>query len=623
VPVAWTLAVTGILLVGLSFRLAASASGPMTYYVTFWLGVLPCALAVLAGLFQPGASRGRCLHLVLLFAAFSFVPKFLRNPNVPLYHDEFAHWRETADVLATGHIFQPNGLIPIIQFFPGTHVLTAAVAQITGLSIWHAAELVLVTLHVLAAVAVFLVVETLVGGPRAGGVAALVYMTNSSYMYFDTQFAYESYAICYFLWVVALTVLAARASARRRRRGYAILAALMAGAVIVTHHLTTFAMVLVLGMVTIWTSVSRLRGWRAQPVWVWWSAWISGLGAATLWVAIAAPGTISYFSPYFGNAAHQLLGRGSAAKGPGGSRRTLLVTSVEPAFERALTAGALLIACLLALVGLAALWRGRWRLPPPLVGLCLFGLVYFPSVLFILTPNGAEGARRSWAFTYLGFAALAALAAAVLTSRSAGRARRRFGPVAFGVAFVVLLIGNVGGGLNDPYRFPGPFLYGSEARSETTELQTLSRWFGAHEGRVKIVTDRFTAQPMTGYAGAFPARPSTGFPAWDLFYSAADPSPLLRSELRSSNYDYVVVDENMARYQPFTGSYFDADDPGTVGLVSSRVPAAALRRFDQVPWAMKIFSSDTYAVYRLDFSSFGARVAPASAPASASAGAKP
>ena len=44
--------------------------------------------------------------------------------------------------------------------------------------------------------------------------------------------------------------------------------------------------------------------------------------------------------------------------------------------------------------------RGRRR--ALLFAFALLGLVYFPSTIFILSPTGAEGARRSWAFTWIG-----------------------------------------------------------------------------------------------------------------------------------------------------------------------------------------------------------------------------
>ena len=61
----------------------------------------------------------RCWALALVGLS-TFVPRYLRNPFAPSYHDEYAHWHEATDVLATGRLFQGNSLIPIVEYYPGT-----------------------------------------------------------------------------------------------------------------------------------------------------------------------------------------------------------------------------------------------------------------------------------------------------------------------------------------------------------------------------------------------------------------------------------------------------------------------------------------------------------------------
>ena len=46
--------------------------------------------------------------LLTLYGLVSYAPKLLRNPASPIYHDEYAHWLETHEILSTGKLFQPN-----------------------------------------------------------------------------------------------------------------------------------------------------------------------------------------------------------------------------------------------------------------------------------------------------------------------------------------------------------------------------------------------------------------------------------------------------------------------------------------------------------------------------------
>ena len=145
----------------------------------------------------------------------------------------------------------------------------------------------------------------------------------------------------------------------------------------------------------------------------------------------------------------------------------------------------------------------------------LFGVAYFLSLPFILAPSGAEGARRSWGFTYLGVALIVALV--VVTGPPGARSGSAATSAPLRAALVlILLIGNVGGGLNDPYRFPGPFRWGTDTNSASAETRSIAQELGAVVGRAGVVADAYTALELAAYGGLVLAAPSAGVPAWDL-----------------------------------------------------------------------------------------------------------
>jgi hypothetical protein len=325
-----------------------------------------------------------------------------------------------------------------------------------------------------------------------------------------------------------------------------------------------------------------------------------------------APITVAYLSPYLGTALNQLTQMVSGTS----SGRQLFSASLSPWWEHIAAFGVTLVSFVFAAGGLLLLrrwWRpsgrhaaGRER--ALLLGYTTVGLVYFPSTVFIFSQAGAEGARRSWAISWIGLTVLAALSAAWLVDWASLRRRAVTRWTAMGVLTAMTataLVGGTAAGLDASYRFPGPFLYGSDARSDTPELNAMAQWFLARFGaNHRIVTDRYTGLLMGSYGLQNPAMPSFAFPVWDL-YTAQPGQPLgppfLFTLLTQGHYRYLVVDKRMAADVPLLGIYFEGNEPGDfVRPDGQPIFSGRLAKFDQVLWMSKIFESGNYAVYRMD-----------------------
>jgi len=610
-PATVAAASAGTVIIGLSYRLSAQGYSAQVYYIVFWLGLLTAMLPVVARLVAPTGTRVSRLWGVLLFAVITAIPKYLRNPTGPSYHDEYAHWREAIDVLGAGHLFVPNTTIPIVEYFPGTSALTLASHALSGLDIWSSGLIVVFTMHVLGLFAVYLLGESLLSSARAGAIAALVYGVNPSSIYFDTQYAYESIAINLFLWTLALTALAATAERTRTRRALSCSAVLVAAGCVVTHHLSTVFLIAALITVAM-TGAVRQRSDRRrerrdgadavgrQRLSVWWTTLCATVSLAIAWVALCARPTLDYLSPYFGSSVRQL---GSVAETKGHAGRELLATSVQPEWERLLTAAAPAAVLGLAVAAFLLVRRHQIRFQGPTLGLMAFGLAYFISLPFVLAPSGAEGARRSWGFTYVGIALIIAFVATRWPESQRAPFSRRWRQPLILLVFVVLLIGNVGGGLNDPYRFPGPFRWGTDTNSASAEARSVAEQLDGNVGRAWVVSDAYTALQLAAYGGLVIAAPSPGFPAWELTQSDTDPRPELAQMLTTSHYDYLVVDIRMAEQPAFNGHNFGQGDP----LLGMATPMANLTRLDSVPWASRVISTEHLRVYRLKLDSLASR----------------
>lgn len=596
-----------------SYEIALTTVSNEAEFVWFWLGMLLIELPIAGIVARRGTSRATRTALIALLGIVTYAPKLLRDPSSPAYHDEFAHWRATYNILTSGKLFQQVPIVPIISRFPGLHAATAALVNLTGLSIWHAATLLLLVLHVSLILGIAALAQSVGLNSRAAAVAAIIYGFNSSFLYFDTQFAYESMAITLLVWALVAFTQAIRAPRGRPRAAWCCLTVLLSAGTVVTHHLSAINLTIIMVLLSAGLSVpwlARRAGWSRTAGTAWLLTAVTALVLAA-WIHFVAPGTVSYLSPYFGTGLSQLLQVASGS----GSGRQLFSQSLSPWWEHQAAFLVTVIAFILAVAGLVltrrqirnnTLPRGRRR--SLFVAFTALGLVYFPSTLFILSPSGAEGARRSWAITWIGLSILIAPVTVwllELASRKAHRWSRIGWRAGLAAAMAISLIGGTAAGLDASYRFPGPYLYGSDARSNTPELEAMSQWFLDRFGsRNNVVTDRYTGLIIGSFGLQYTANPSSGFPVYDLYTDEpGEPlgPPFLLAELASAKYLYLIVDERMADHSPAVGVYFEGDDNGQFALPDGKpIFQGRLGKFNTTLWMYKVFQSDNYSVYRMN-----------------------
>jgi hypothetical protein len=605
--------IAGMAAVVKSYEVALTTVSSEAEFVWFWLGMLLIELPIAGIIARRGTSRAVRTALLMLLGMLTYAPKLLRDPTSPAYHDEFAHWRATYDILSSGKLFQQVPIIPILSRYPGLHAATAALVNLTGLTIWHAATLLLLVLHVSLILGMAALAQSIGLSSRAAAVAAIIYSFNSSFLYFDTQFGYESMAITLLVWALVAFTQATRARRGRERVAWGGVAVLLSVGTVVTHHLSAINLTIIMTLISLGLSVPRLAkrdGWSRTASTAWLLTLVTAL-ALSAWIYFVAPGTVSYLSPFLGAGLSQLLHIASGSS----SGRQLFSQSLSPSWEHQAAFLVILIAFILAAAGLVLMVRQvrnntlpRGRRRSLFVAFTVLGLVYFPSTLFILSPSGAEGARRSWAITWIGLSIAIAPVTVWLLELARRRAHiwSRIGwRTGLAAAMAISLTGGTAAGLDASYRFPGPFLYGSEARSDSPELDAMSQWFLDRFGpKNNVVTDRYTGLIIGSFGLQYTANPSSGFPVYDL-YTDEPGKPLgpafLLAELASSKYLYLIVDERMADHTPAIGVYFEGDDTGQFALPDGKpIFQGRLGKFNSTLWMYKVFQSDNYSVYRMN-----------------------
>jgi hypothetical protein len=319
------------------------------------------------------------------------------------------------------------------------------------------------------------------------------------------------------------------------------------------------------------------------------------------WTLFVASGVVAYLAPHVGGGVGQLMRLVAHEQQ---QTHTLFAHSTAPVYEQQAGRLAQILVLLVSAFAFRSLLALRGR-SVVVSALAVFAVLYFVSLPFMYTSAGNEGARRSWAFTYVGIAVLLALAADRISSRDRGRLLAGAATLAAVAVGAVVLVGNVAVGINPYYRFPGPASIRSEVRVVTPELRAGAAWLKHTQAAPRrILADEFSSPSLAYFGDAFPATPSAGFPTWQLYLSPDRPPLRLEGELRSARYGIVVANGMI----PLSRSFYSTADEGG-GPAPRDTTRVAIDRLDRSPWLLKLYGSDNLAIYRIDFDALRAGLA--------------
>lgn len=588
----------------------------------FWVGLLLIYLPIVLRLFGRGASATERMALVVLLGTALYVVKVVHSPAGFTLHDELASWRGVWDLIGSGHLFSQNPLVGGYSVFPGMTAVTAALTQLSGLSIFVSALILIGVARVVLMVALFLILERAAGSARAAGIAIAVYACNPSILYFDSQFGYESLALA-LAGAYLLVVMRGAGLDPRDRRAPSInmLAALgvLTGGMVITHHLTTYAMVAFLALWTaaIWilqgrrpaeqllvpvpvqrrpqspislvkTIRTRLRVGPALGCLL--------LGAVGLcWFAFVAGGaTQDELGSVFANAIsalfHLVVG--------GGGTKTLFKAGtgqVDPLIVRVLGLASVGVLALVIPLGVWRVWREH-RTSTLAISLAAVGLLYPFTLVPRLTAAGSEISQRASEFVFVGIGFVTAILFLHLTE-SLGRQRGRLlALVATGLAGLVF-VGGVILGESPVTRQPGRFEVGAESRSISPQGAAAARFAYEHLPHdSRILVDGPNGLLLGSYGELDPVIGNIrGIPVTEVFFSKKfnrnDRTVIVHDAI-----DYIVVDRRLGHSLPVDGYYYDRDEPRAHERTNA-IAGASLRKFNSIPRINRIYDNGPIVIY--------------------------
>jgi hypothetical protein len=585
----------------------------------FWAGLLLIYMPIVLRLFGFSASSRERLALVIVLGTALYMVKVVHSPAGFTLHDELASWRGVWDLLNSGHLFAKNPLVSGYSVFPGMTAVTGALTDLSGLSIFISALILIGTARVILMIALFLILERAARSARVAGIAIAVYACNPSILYFDSQFGYESLALAiagaYLLVVMQGAAPGPRSRAPNRAGLIAGLVALTMGLVI-THHLTAYAMIAFLGLWTLAIAVLEHRSpveqvlGRPAPG----AARPSGLReiagqlrvgpalgclilgfAAFCWFIFVAGGATqdelgSVFTEAISALFHLIFG--------GGGTKTLFKAGtgqVDPLIVRVLGLASVGVLALVIPLGVWRVWKA-YRTSSLAISLAIVALLYPFTLVPRLTQAGSEISQRASEFVFAGIGFVAGVLFVYLAGR-VGRGRARLYALIATCLASLVFVGGVILGESPVTRQPGRFEVGAESRSISPQGAAAAAFAAAHLPRnSRVLVDGPNGLLLGSYGRLEPVIGQIrGIPVTEVFFSKgfnfAD-----RTVIAHDAIDYVVVDRRLAHSLPVDGYYYDREEPRAHERTNP-IAAASLRKFNDEPGIDRIYDNGPIVIY--------------------------
>ncbi|GAA2001746.1 hypothetical protein JL107_01500 [Nakamurella flavida] len=550
----------------------------------------------------PRTPHAEWLVLAIALPVLLQLSRLVISPDRFVFHDELIHANTLRQIDETHRLFSENPLLPVSGYYPGLEVVTDALHQTTGLSSFVAGTVVLVAARVILVLALIGLVTLLTGSRRAGAIASVVYVLNSQFLFFNSQYSYQTLAL-------PLAVLTIYLFLTRRRGARTALVLPLAGvaAVALTHHVTA---ILLVGTFAVWVALAAILrsrkatgtavddGRRADD-----RRDIGGLlvmlGASVVtWLLTAVnPGSPigSYLLAIVTSSSTDVA---SLAEGEQTKALFANTAGAGPApWEQVLIIAAVLIS---AVALLAALLFGRSRLRRR----DAFGvLITLLALLYPVVPGGhltratAEVGDRAAGFVFLGIAAVVGWW--LIHRRWTGR-RSVIGTAVLTVAATITFLGNIVLGSGPTaQQLPGPYLISADARSVDADNLAAAEWMAANlPVESRVYGDRVGGLLAAAYGGQFTVRHvSTLIDASRLLLDPqltdADFDLIKRAQL-----EYLIVDRRLANGLPNQQVYIENGEFEGQGRTTPVSPEA-LDKFTGVAGVQRIYDNGSIVIYDL------------------------
>lgn len=572
----------GLLVCSFANTLAREGGDPSLLY---WAGILVIALPIFWRLTSRDASASERLVLVCMLGLSLYAVKVVRDAPLFTFSDELVHAFNADQIAGHHHLFRFNPILPVTPNYPGLEGATSALMGLTGLSSYGAGIVIVGAARLSMMIGLFLLFTRIGGSARTAGLAAAIYAGNFNFFFWGAQFSYESIALPLFV-VVLMAVAERDASPREWAREWAVPIVLGIAAIVVTHHLTSYA-------VAVFLAVLAVVYWALRRDWSWPNPWRYAILAAVLaigWLLLVANSTFGYLAPVISEAFEAIFNTASGDAPPRGLFQGKGSSIPDtPILARGVALLAVALLGLGVLFGLKRFWE-RYRKEPYALIFAAASIVFFATLLLRLAPAAWETGNRLSEYLFVGLAFIAALSG-LQNWRPAKRPWA--GRAALTGALGVILVGGAIAGWPWDLQLSAPIRASAEGRTISSPPLALAEWaernipederLGATTADARML---MTPGERVAFAGKTPdiqdILEESSFSDWEL--------PLLREE----DIRYVVTDRREISSDATRGYAFSmrGDEP-------ELLPLKTVTKFGELPGAERIYSSGDIAIYDL------------------------
>jgi hypothetical protein len=548
------------------------------------------------------ASMERFALVILLGLAF-YTVKILAGPTSFIYNDEFIHLRNTENILSSGHLFQYNPLLPTAGYYPGLAAVTATLVNLTGLSTFVCGLIIIGVGRVVISASLYFVAEKVTGSSRGAGVASLLYATNSMFLFWSAQFAYEDLALplaAFAVWWLT------RTRGLRGRIAAQAITVIAIVAVAVTHHVSAFVLCAILSALYIAECIFAYPSARRRYVGIF--AVLTGI-LASFWFFVVAKPAADYLLGQ--NVVPAVQGMLSVITGSGGQRQLYGGDSTSSPPSWYVYAGFLAILIIMAalLPAIIRAWRilrarGLASIMPRRASVAVAAIcaIAFPFTLLPrLTGTGtALSARTSeLVFTAIG-CSIGLLWEEFGNSKYSGTLRTsrlvrfdRAGTLFIASLLSLVLVGQVSVSTSF-YTILPTTTVGFPVYVQPYMISA-AEWSHQHLGADQtFATDNDNTLTLAGYGEEDPQQVGD---IWPIFYSATMDSVVIDT-IKKEDIHYVLLDWLATKDAPVKpgGVYYSSLEP-IDSLHGGALPKSYYSKFYTYTCSRKVYQSGTIQIY--------------------------
>ena len=583
-PVVAVIVGLGLVLCAVTDDLSRATLTPSIWLL--WAGVSVIVAPIVYRLCAADVPVGERIALVCLLGLSLYAVKVMRDPFSYTMPDEFFHAYNAQEIVRHHQLFTANPILPVSARYPGLEGATSALMTLTGMSSFGSGLIVIAAARLTLTLAMLALFYCLCGSWRIASLGAAFYAGNSNFLLWSAQFSYESLSLP--LLVVVLGLIVQRAAGDKPdRHMWSIPTVIVIAAIVITHHLTSYLLDVILIVLVLVPRVSRgrlnnLRVGRFTVV---------SLVLTIGWLVVVASETVGYISPLVTNAFNEALktiGGESAPRAPFASSSGVVPT---PLLEKAIAFGALVLLFAALPFGLRAVWR-RHKQDPVAVGFCLIALGYFAILVLRLEPDAWEIGNRLGEFLFIGLGFVVAYG---VVDRLLSRSTH---PLVRGAVAVAACVVVVGGAITGwpPDNIPAsPVTIRAGGRQINSETLAVGKWVGTHTALSGFGAGAADGRTILLYGNAYVlTAPSADLQ--DILPRTTITSGQL-ALMRAHNIRYIVVDTRMRSDDDSRGYRFSLRPPG--GPRDQLRSKKVVTRFDKLPRA-RIYDSGHVYIYALD-----------------------